>query len=89
MPAYIIKQMDLVIGFFICCVCVSHATCVRAPPEAQEERWRRGKNEKQNGHKQRHSGICDKPAEENTQREYSSIITRVTYMSLTYDKPKL
>lgn len=61
--------MDLFIDLFFDCVCkLEHAcvTWVRAPPEAQEMRWLRGKNEKQNGHKQRHSGIRDKPAEENT-----------------------
>lgn len=65
----IIKHLDLFIDSFFDCVCkLVHAcvTCVRAPPEAQEMWWLRRKNEKQNGHKQRHSGIRDKPAEETT-----------------------
>lgn len=65
----VIKHMDLLIDLFFDSVRkLVHAgvTCVRAPPEAQEMRWLRGKNEKQNGHKQRHSCIRDEPVEENT-----------------------
>lgn len=48
------------------CACV---TCVRTSPETQEIGRLRRENEQQNCHKQRHAGISDKPAEDNTDRE--------------------